>query len=44
MSDSPIISRQRLIDKINQILKADNYDQEPQLEASDAMKKLEVFT
>jgi hypothetical protein len=44
MSDSPIISRQRLIDRINYILRADNYEQIPQLEASDEMKLRRIFT
>jgi hypothetical protein len=44
MSDSPIISRQRLIDRINYILRADNYEQIPQLECSDEMKLRKVFT
>jgi hypothetical protein len=43
MSDSPIISRKRLIDRINYILRADNYEQIPQLEASDEMKLRRIF-
>ena len=36
--------RERVMNRIHGFLSADGYDQIPQLEASDAMKKMEVFT